>query len=158
MNAVRMSHYPPDAHSLKLVTNSVSRLDELGGGSAVYDHALRRRLYQRDDPTATLTTRASCFGTTATRRLEQENDDSLRSGIRKNGRCCTRGNSFVASTPSHYGKNSTATRSSSAGRDIYMPTEFMHGLYDGGAGAGLWDTGVDPQEQSWGGGFIWRSR
>ena len=44
----------------------------------------------------------------------------------------------------------------SAGPDIFMPTEFLHGLYDGGIGAGLrdyWDVmGSSPTVA---GGFFW---
>src|SRR6202012_705257 len=39
---------------------------------------------------------------------------------------------------------------------IYMPTEFIHGLYDGGAGAGLADTwNLMSHSKYIGGGFIW---
>ena len=40
--------------------------------------------------------------------------------------------------------------------DIFMPTEFMHGLYDGGHGAGLedfWNAML--QKRNLGGGFLW---
>jgi hypothetical protein len=40
--------------------------------------------------------------------------------------------------------------------DIYMPTEFMHGLYDGGHGAGLEDFwNLMMQHRCLGGGFLW---
>ncbi len=43
-----------------------------------------------------------------------------------------------------------------SGSDIYMPTEFLHGLYDGGAGAGLWDYWELMRKSKLGaGGFIW---
>jgi hypothetical protein len=43
-----------------------------------------------------------------------------------------------------------------AGKDIYMPTEFLHALYDGGGGAGLWDYWeVLRKSKVGGGGFIW---
>jgi len=42
------------------------------------------------------------------------------------------------------------------GPDIYMPTEFLHGLYDGGAGAGLHDYWeLMRQSRFSAGGFIW---
>src|SRR5699024_8223505 len=42
------------------------------------------------------------------------------------------------------------------GREVVFPTEFLHGMYDGGLGAGLYDYG----ELIWGnpraaGGFLW---
>lgn len=40
--------------------------------------------------------------------------------------------------------------------EIWMPTEFLHALYDGGAGAGLWDYWeVMRKHPRSGGGFIW---
>ena len=43
-----------------------------------------------------------------------------------------------------------------AGPDIYMPTEFLHALYDGGGGAGLWDYWELLRKSRVGaGGFIW---
>jgi hypothetical protein len=42
------------------------------------------------------------------------------------------------------------------GHDIFMPTEFLHGLYDGGAGAGLYDYWQLMQyNPRCAGGFIW---
>ena len=55
----------------------------------------------------------------------------------------------------HY-ENYDSTVKLSAGPDIFMPTEFLHGLYDGGIGAGLrdyWDVmGSSPTVA---GGFFW---
>lgn len=40
--------------------------------------------------------------------------------------------------------------------EIFMPTEFLHGLYDGGAGAGLWDYWeMMRKHPRCAGGFIW---
>jgi hypothetical protein len=42
------------------------------------------------------------------------------------------------------------------GPEIFMPTEFLHGLYDGGHGAGLWDYWeMMRQHPRSGGGFLW---
>lgn len=42
------------------------------------------------------------------------------------------------------------------GPNVYMPTEFLHALYDGGAGAGLWDYWeLMRKSRVGGGGFIW---
>ena len=48
------------------------------------------------------------------------------------------------------------TQHLAAGTTVFLPTEFLHGIYDGGAGAGLadyWD--VMRQSKVLGGGFIW---
>jgi len=55
----------------------------------------------------------------------------------------------------HYKKFDSHTRLSS-GPDIYMPTEFLHGLYDGGIGAGMsdyWE--LIRTSKVGGGGFFW---
>jgi hypothetical protein len=55
----------------------------------------------------------------------------------------------------HYEKYES-TRRLSAGPDIFMPTEFLHGLYDGGIGAGLYDFWqVMSASPTVGGGFFW---
>jgi len=55
----------------------------------------------------------------------------------------------------HYEKFDSHTRLSN-GPDIYMPTEFLHGLYDGGMGAGLWDYWeLIRKSRVGGGGFLW---
>ena len=55
----------------------------------------------------------------------------------------------------HY-ENYDSTVTLSAGPDIFMPTEFLHGLYDGGIGAGFrdyWD--VMGRSPTVAGGFFW---
>jgi len=55
----------------------------------------------------------------------------------------------------HYKKH-TDSEKFLAGPDIYMPTEFLHGLYDGGGGAGLADYWEMMRKSKVGaGGFIW---
>ena len=55
----------------------------------------------------------------------------------------------------HY-ENYDSTVKLSAGPEIFMPTEFLHGLYDGGIGAGLrdyWE--VMGKSPTVAGGFFW---
>jgi hypothetical protein len=62
---------------------------------------------------------------------------------------------FRGITTRHY-RDYTETAKLAEGPDIFMPTEFLHGLYDGGGGAGLEDywkiMGEKPHAA---GGFIW---
>ena len=58
--------------------------------------------------------------------------------------------------PITFRRNKYFADTNSPGKYIYMPTEFLHGLYDGGAGAGLadvWD--LMSHSKYIGGGFIW---
>ncbi|MFO1487947.1 MAG: hypothetical protein U1F65_05675 [Verrucomicrobiota bacterium] len=59
--------------------------------------------------------------------------------------------------PIYYHPNGkTFADTNDTGRYIYMPTEFMHGLFDGGAGAGLDDYWrMMSASKFLGGGFIW---
>uniref|UniRef100_UPI001E359AA2 glycoside hydrolase family 2 TIM barrel-domain containing protein n=1 Tax=Amycolatopsis sp. CA-128772 TaxID=2073159 RepID=UPI001E359AA2 len=62
---------------------------------------------------------------------------------------------FSGVDTSHY-QTYSSTASKAAGPAIFMPTEFLHGLYDGGAGAGLndyWKLMGGSQRSA--GGFIW---
>ena len=62
---------------------------------------------------------------------------------------------FSGINTDHY-ENYDSTVKLSAGPDIFMPTEFLHGLYDGGIGAGFrdyWD--VMGRSPTVAGGFFW---
>src|SRR6185437_5050332 len=60
-------------------------------------------------------------------------------------------------TPLYYHPNGKVFASTNdTGKYIYMPTEFQHGLYDGGAGAGMEDYwNLMSASKYLGGGFIW---
>src|SRR5206468_2993438 len=63
---------------------------------------------------------------------------------------------FRGTNTQHYINYDYGTNTGINGHDIFFPTEFLHGLYDGGAGAGL----DDLWKQMWhtpisAGGFIW---
>ena len=56
----------------------------------------------------------------------------------------------------HYPTYNCCATSLFHGRDVFMPTEFLHGLYDGGAGASLDDWWKDMLANPLSaGGFIW---
>ena len=58
--------------------------------------------------------------------------------------------------PVYFHKNAYYTDTNDPAKYVFMPTEFLHGLYDGGAGAGLEDVWELMQSSQYlGGGFIW---
>lgn len=156
MNAVRMSHYPPDPHFLQAADElGLYVLDELAGWQGSYDTPTGTRLIgqivRRDvnHPSILFWDNGNEGGWN--REVDGEFDRwdpqrrpvlhpwAIHSGVNTD----------------HY-ENYESTVKLSNGPDIFMPTEFLHGLYDGGIGAGLrdyWD--VMGNSPTVGGGFFW---
>src|ERR1700752_983901 len=148
MNAVRMSHYPPDTHFL-------DACDELGGWQKSYDTPTGSRLIgqivRRDvnHPSIVLWDNGNEGG------WNKENDDEFARWDPQKREVLHPWEKFRLTNTDHYEKFDSHTRLAN-GPDIYMPTEFLHGLYDGGIGAGMWDYWeLIRQSKVGGGGFLW---
>ena len=157
MNAVRMSHYPPDQHFLDDCDElGLYVLDELGGWQHPYatdtGHRLVREMVIRDvnHPSILFWDNANEGGwNTALDDDFAQWDPQQRHVIHPGG------GTFRDLNDTHY-PNYARLLQLSAGNTVFMPTEFLHGLYDGGAGSGLadyWD--VIQHSKVSGGGFIW---
>jgi hypothetical protein len=156
MNAVRMSHYPPDPFFLDLCDElGLYVLDELGGWQKSYDTAVGTPLVEamvtRDvnHPSILFWDNGNEGGWNTAldgefARWDPQNRAVLHPWA-----------TFSQIDASHY-QTYSSTQSKLAGSTIHMPTEFLHGLYDGGAAAGLNDYWalMDAAPHS-GGGFIW---
>jgi hypothetical protein len=156
MNAVRMSHYPPDAEFLDLCDElGLYVLDELAGWHWNYDDAtgtkLVNEMVSRDvnHPSVLFWDNGNEGGfNTNLDKLFSEFDPQQRHVLHP-------WSLFGGVNTGHY-KPYDQAKALCEGPDIYMPTEFMHGLYDGGAGAGLEDIwGLMSKSKVLGGGFIW---
>jgi hypothetical protein len=174
MNAVRMSHYPPDAEFLDMCDElGLYVLDELGGWHKAYDTQVGTKLVEEmiardvNHPSILFWDNGNEGGwNTNLDHLFAEFDPQQR-------RVLHPWHPFSGVNTAHYlGYDNAATAASgkamfyrggtesvdtnNARKYIYMPTEFLHGLYDGGAGAGLEDywqmMSAGPVN---GGGFIW---
>ncbi|OON66491.1 glycoside hydrolase family 2 protein [Hymenobacter sp. CRA2] len=160
MNAVRMSHYPPDARFLKLCDSlGLYVLDELAGWQKAYSTKagapLVREMVQRDcnHPSILFWSNGNEGGTN--KELDDDYalyDLSRRPVIHAHHRP---GNQHNGIDTNHY-ENYYSTRKILADSLIYMPTEFLHAQDDGGAAVGM----ADFWELHWksarsGGGFIW---
>ncbi len=139
MNAVRMSHYPPDQHFLEACDElGLYVLDELAGWQNAYDTPTGRRLIgeliRRDvnHPSILFWDNGNEGG------WNRENDDEFARWDPQQRPVLHPWELFRGITTRHYRKYSDQLELL-AGPDLYMPTEFLHGLYDGGIGAGLWD-------------------
>ncbi|MBI2497371.1 MAG: glycoside hydrolase family 2 [Opitutae bacterium] len=157
MNAVRMSHYPPDAEFLDLCDEAgLYVLDELGGWQGAYDTPTGRRLIGQmigrdvNHPSILFWDNGNEGGENA------ENDDEFVKHDPQ-GRPVLHpwAVSFRGMNTRHY-REYAETAKFAEGPDIFMPTEFLHGLYDGGHAAGLDDfwrlMGEKPHAA---GGFLW---
>ncbi|MFD1770794.1 glycoside hydrolase family 2 protein [Sphingobacterium suaedae] len=141
MNAVRMSHYPPDKHFLELCDSlGLYVIDELCSWQRPpYDTQVGTKLVQEmvtrdvNHPSIVLWANGneggfnldldSLFGKLDIQKRNVIHPFGLFNGI----------------NTVHYINYNSGIKNMFNGRDIFMPTELIHGLYDGGHGAGLDD-------------------
>lgn len=155
-NAVRMSHYPPDAHFLEACDElGLYVLDELGGWQRSYDTETGRRLVgemvRRDvnHPSILFWDNGNEGG------WNRENDGEFAKWDPQHRNVLHPWELNGGVDTNHY-ENYESHAHLTSGPNVYMPTEFLHGLYDGGGGAGLWDYWeLMRRSKVGGGGFIW---
>lgn len=158
MNAVRMSHYPPDEHFLDVCDSlGLFVLDELTGWQKPsYDDVAGRKLLEEmiardvNHPSIILWDNGNEGGEN-----NNLNDDFARLDIQKR-EVLHPWQDFRMTNTLHYVDYNYLTLDGYSKRKIFFPTEFLHGLYDGGLGAGLDDYWL----RMWNhplaaGGFLW---
>lgn len=158
MNAVRMSHYPPEQHFLEVCDSlGLFVLDELAGWQLPpYETPIAKKLVkemiQRDvnHPSIILWDNGNENGWNYEIDPEFENLD-----IQKRELIHPR-EDFRQLNTLHYPKYNYLSQDGISRRQIFFPTEMLHGLYDGGHGAGL----TDFWQRMWenplsAGGFLW---
>ena len=160
MNAVRMSHYPPDAKFLAICDSlGLYVLDELAGWQKAYatpvGEKLVREMVRKDvnHPSILFWSNGNEGGTN--KELDDDfakYDLSQRPVIHAHHRP---GNQFNGIDTNHY-EDYYSTQKILTDSLIYMPTEFLHSQDDGGGGTALHDF----WELHWnsarsGGGFLW---
>jgi len=175
LNAVRMSHYPPDSEFLDLCDEmGLYVLDELAGWHWPYDTATATRLVEQmvkrdvNHPSVLFWDNGNEGGWNTNVDLEFPKWDP------QGRRVLHPWTTFGGINTAHY-LNYDRAKAACEGvptlrrwdytdqqiktnlpPTIYLPTEFLHGLYDGGAGAGLEDYWhIMSQSKLLGGGFIW---
>lgn len=157
MNAVRMSHYPPDDHFLDVCDSlGLFVLDELAGWHGHYDTEtgtkLMREMIDHDvnHPSIIMWVNGNEGG--HNRELDAlfaQMDIQQRHVLHAWER-------FNGFDTQHYREFNYGIGNYDQGRDLTLPTEFLHGQFDGGHGAGL----EDYWEKMWrdplsAGGFLW---
>jgi hypothetical protein len=156
MNAVRMSHYPPDASFLEAADElGLYVLDELAGWQGFYDQPTGARLIgqivRRDvnHPSILFWDNGNEGG------WNRENDGEFHRWDPQRRPVLHPWAIHSAINTDHYERYDSTVRLS-AGPEIFMPTEFLHGLYDGGIGAGFRDYwNVMGRSPTVAGGFFW---
>ncbi|NIG55343.1 glycoside hydrolase family 2 TIM barrel-domain containing protein [Chitinophaga sp. Cy-1792] len=157
MNAVRMSHYPPDEHFLEVCDSmGLFVLDELAGWHGHYDTPTGTKLlkemmvHDRNHPSVVMWANGNEGG-------HNRDLDSLFYAWDMQQRPLVHPwELFNGIETQHYREYNYGIGNYNNGREIVMPTEFLHGQFDGGHGAGL----EDYWEMMWhdplsAGGFLW---
>jgi beta-galactosidase/beta-glucuronidase len=157
-NAVRSSHYPPDTHFLDACDElGLYVLDELTGWQAHYDtdigHKLVEEMVEHDvnHPSILFWDNGNEGGFNFDLDGDYAKYDPEKRVVLHPWAAYPPG---IADTK-HYPNYETLTQKLAAD-PVFFPTEMLHGLYDGGAGAGMqdyWDAIL--KSKAGAGGFIW---
>ena len=157
MNAVRMSHYPPDSHFLDVCDSlGLYVMDELAGWHGRYDTPTGKKLvpemiaHDENHPSIIMWSNGNEGGhNLELDTLFVQQDLQHRPVIHP-------WMVFGGFDTQHYREYNYGIGNYDHGHNIIMPTEFLHGLYDGGHGAGLEDywnaMWLNPLSA---GGFLW---
>ncbi|GAA4237983.1 glycoside hydrolase family 2 TIM barrel-domain containing protein [Postechiella marina] len=158
MNAVRMSHYPPDTHFLEACDSlGLFVLDELCTWHTPYldtkvGKKLIKELIVRDvnHPSIVIWDNGNETG------WNTELDDEFAKWDIQKREVIHPWGIFRKTNTFHYLPYHTFANDGYAKDKIYFPTEFLHGLYDGGHGAGIeeyWERMYSDHMSA--GGFLW---
>ncbi|HMP92027.1 MAG TPA: glycoside hydrolase family 2 TIM barrel-domain containing protein, partial [Phnomibacter sp.] len=157
MNAVRMSHYPPDEHFLDLCDSlGLYVMDELAGWHGHYDTPTGLRLlkemleHDANHPSIIMWANGNEGG------HNTELDEWFAKWDIQQRPVVHPWENFGGFDTQHYREYNYGIGNFEQGNEIVLPTEFLHGQFDGGHGAGL----QDYWEKMWqnplsAGGFLW---
>lgn len=157
MNAVRMSHYPPDQEFLDLCDSlGLFVIDELTGWQGAYDTTVGRKLVKEmvvrdvNHPSVIIWSNGNEGGWN--RAIDGDYhwyDPQKRFVMHAWER-------FNGTDTKHYPDYNYVTNTALYSDDVFYPTEFMHGLFDGGHGAALEDFWEAMKKNRYfAGGFLW---
>jgi hypothetical protein len=155
-NAVRMSHYPPDQHFLDLCDEmGLYVLDELGGWHGHYDTPIGKTLVGEmvvrdvNHPSIVMWDNGNEGG------FNTALDDEFAKWDPQHRQVVHPSDPLGKLTTTHYPHYADLLKFASDKKFLYMPTEFLHALYDGGAGAGMQDYWPVLRGPNCAGGFVW---
>tara|TARA_R110002012_G_scaffold34820_5_gene100027 strand:- start:1895 stop:4741 length:2847 start_codon:yes stop_codon:yes gene_type:complete len=156
MNAVRF-HYPPDDHFLHVADSlGLFVLDELAGWQNSYEtntgEKLIKEMVDRDvnHPSIIIWDQGNEGG------WNYELDDDFAKHDPQNRIVIHPWSDFDGWDTHHYPTFLTGVHRFGSGENVFFPTEFMHGTYDNGIGAGLKDFWEQYSKSPlFAGGFMW---
>jgi Glycosyl hydrolases family 2, TIM barrel domain/Glycosyl hydrolases family 2/Beta galactosidase small chain len=157
MNAVRMSHYPPDKEFLDLCDSlGLFVLDELTGWQKSYDTVTARRLVKElivrdvNHPSIVIWDNGNEGGWNR----GVDNDYALYDPQKRH--VIHPWERFNGTNTKHYPDYKYVQNEVQNPKEVFFPTEFMHGLFDGGHGAALEDFWNEMMKHPYfAGGFLW---
>ena len=157
MNAVRMSHYPPDREFLDLCDSlGLFVIDELTGWQKAYDTTSGRKLLKEmvlrdvNHPSIIIWANGNEGGWNRALDGDYHWYDPQKRFVMHPWE------KFNGTETKHYPDFNYIANSVLYGNEVLYPTEFMHGLYDGGHGAGLDDFWNElNKHKHFAGGFLW---
>ncbi|MEO8413019.1 MAG: glycoside hydrolase family 2 TIM barrel-domain containing protein [Ginsengibacter sp.] len=157
MNAVRMSHYPPDKEFLDLCDSlGLFVFDELTGWQAAYDTTVGRKLVKElvvrdvNHPSIVIWDNGNEGG------WNRALDGDFALYDPQNRHVIHPWERFNGTNTKHYPDFKYVQNEIATGKEVFFPTEFMHGLFDGGQGAALedfWNALTHYPRSA--GGFLW---
>jgi hypothetical protein len=140
MNAVRMSHYPPDKHFLEACDAvGLYVINELAGWQQAYGTPIGEKLVKElvirdvNHPSVILWANGNEGGWNTELDGDYAKYDPQRRHVIHPWQL------FNGTDTAHYPTYGWQPGRFFQGKDVFFPTEFLHGLYDGGLGAGLED-------------------
>jgi hypothetical protein len=140
MNAVRNSHYPADDYFYSICDSlGIMVLDELGGWHDAYDTGVGTKLVKEtiyksmNHPCVVMWVNGNEGGHNRELLYLYDSIDIQKRPV------LHAWENFGGLDTQHYRDYNYGVGNHYQGHDIVMPTEFLHGLYDGGHGAGLED-------------------
>jgi hypothetical protein len=140
MNAVRMSHYPPDKHFVEVCDSlGLFVINELAGWQAAYDTQVGRQLVKamvmRDvnHPSIVIWSNGNEGG------FNTDLDDDYHIYDPQKRPIIHAWAQFRGTDTQHYLSYDCCANGGFHSQEVFFPTEILHGLYDGGHGAGLED-------------------
>ncbi|TCC91783.1 glycoside hydrolase family 2 [Pedobacter frigiditerrae] len=157
MNAVRMSHYPPDQHFLEVCDSlGLFVIDELTGWQKSYDTPIGKKLVKElvvrdvNHPSIVIWANGNEGG------WNRELDDDFDLYDPQKRMIIHPWEKFRGTDTRHYPDYNYMVNAMLYSKEVFFPTEFMHGNYDGGMAAGLQDFWDMMLKHPYGaGGFLW---
>ncbi len=157
MNAVRMAHYPPDTHFLEVCDSlGLYVMNELGGWHGYYDTPTGTKLLKEmikvseNNPAVIFWANGNEGG------HNSELDTTFFAEDIQKRPLIYPWAVYGGFETTHYREYNYGIGTYDHGHNIVMPTEFLHGMFDGGHGAGI----EDYWKAMWAnplsaGGFLW---